>query len=137
MCHPVPPPSISYRPFRKPDHSRIPDTNSAALRLCVDRGYNRGMSNPKKLSIFAFLILVLCSYPGSTQEYKPVIPKTWDEEALATLELPLPNTDASLKYISVDYYYKMPVLPVYKTYPVYRVDREPKGYMEWLAKQEP
>ena len=31
----------------------------------------------------------------------------------------------------------MPVRPIYKSYPVYRPDREPPGYFNGLARQEP
>jgi hypothetical protein len=44
-----------------------------------------------------------------------VIPKTMDDPA----------------------YYQLPTRVIYKSYPVYHPDREPKGYMEWLKKQEP
>jgi len=69
--------------------------------------------------------------------YKPVIPKTWDEQALADLEVPLVDSSRSPKDISADDYYRIPVRPIYKTYPKYRPDREPPGYQEWLKQQEP
>jgi hypothetical protein len=34
-------------------------------------------------------------------------------------------------------YNQLPTRVIYKSYPVYHPDREPKGYMEWLKKQEP
>src|SRR4029079_4854414 len=34
-------------------------------------------------------------------------------------------------------YDRIPVRPIYKTYPKYRPDREPRGYQEWLRRQEP
>jgi hypothetical protein len=43
----------------------------------------------------------------------------------------------SPKHISSDYYYKIPVRPIYKSYPVYAPGREPAGYMAWLKEQEP
>jgi hypothetical protein len=39
--------------------------------------------------------------------------------------------------ISSKYYYGIPVRPVYKSYPVYRPDREPTGYLNWLKQQDP
>jgi hypothetical protein len=39
--------------------------------------------------------------------------------------------------VSSDYYYRLQVRPIYKAYPVYAPDKEPPGYIEWLAKQEP
>jgi hypothetical protein len=70
------------------------------------------------------------------------IPKAWDDEAMATLELPLANPVASPKHVSADYYYQIPVRSIYKSYPAYVPDHEPPGhelpaYMEWLKQQEP
>src|SRR5215207_5208169 len=73
----------------------------------------------------------------AAQRSRPAIPRTWDDEAVAALEVPLANPAFSPKHVSSDYYYRIPVRPVYKSYPVYAPDTEPPGYMEWLAKQEP
>jgi hypothetical protein len=53
------------------------------------------------------------------------------------LELPLSHPEYSPKHVSADFYYQMPVRPIYKSYPVYHPDREPKGYIDWLRTQEP
>src|SRR5580698_1323895 len=66
-----------------------------------------------------------------------VIPRTWDDAAMKTLEVPLANPTASPKHVSADYYYRIPVRPIYKQYPVYAPGKEPPGYWEWLQKQEP
>jgi hypothetical protein len=73
--------------------------------------------------------------PGSGS--RPVIPKTWDDAAMATLEVPLANPIGSPKQVSSDYYYRIPVRPIYKQYPIYAPGHEPPGYMDWLKKQEP
>ena len=52
--------------------------------------------------------------------YKPVIPKTWDEEALARLEVPLAEPRNSPRHISAEDYYRLPVRPIYKSYTQYR-----------------
>jgi hypothetical protein len=65
------------------------------------------------------------------------IPKTWDDARVATHEVPLAHTAGSPKHVSSDYYYRIPVRPIYKGYPVYAPDHEPPDYMEWLMKQEP
>jgi hypothetical protein len=67
----------------------------------------------------------------------PTIPRTWDDAAIDALEVPLANPAGSPKHISADYYYKIPVRPIYKQYPVYAPGREPAGYTDWLKKQEP
>ncbi len=67
----------------------------------------------------------------------PVIPKTWDDAAMATLAVPLADPIGSPKHVSADSYYKIPVRPIYKSYPVYAPGHEPPNYMEWLKPQEP
>jgi hypothetical protein len=73
--------------------------------------------------------------PGST--FPPVVPRTWDDVAMAALEVPLADPVGSPKHVSSDYYYKIPVRPIYKSYPVYAPGHEPPGYMDWLKRQEP
>jgi hypothetical protein len=65
------------------------------------------------------------------------IPKTWDDAAMAELEIPLADPVGSPRQISADYYYRMPVRPIYKEYPIYAPGREPAGYMDWLKRQGP
>ena len=67
----------------------------------------------------------------------PMIPKTWDDTAMATLEVPLADPVGSPKHAPADYYYKIPVRPIYKSYPIYAPGHEPPGYMDWLKQQEP
>ena len=90
------------------------------------------------------LILVACAcgaglraQSASTAGFHPEVPKAWDDAAIATLEVRLANPIVSAKHVSADYYYKIPVRPVYKMYPIYAPDREPKGYMDWLLHEEP
>jgi hypothetical protein len=71
------------------------------------------------------------------QPYRPEIPKTWDAAALGSLEVPHPKPRYSPVAVPAEYYYRVPVRPVYKTYPVYAPGREPANYVEWLNKQEP
>src|SRR4051794_36187696 len=68
---------------------------------------------------------------------QPLIPKTWDARELATFELPLVQADRSAHHATPDYYYKLAVRPIYKSYPIYAPGREPAGYMDWLTQQEP
>ena len=66
-----------------------------------------------------------------------VIPKTWDTEAINSFQLPLADRKVSTKLISSSYYYSIPVRPIYKSYDVYRPDREPSGYMQELKRKDP
>jgi hypothetical protein len=97
------------------------------------------------LKLFA---LALCAVAGTSligagraqkpdASFRPVIPKTWDDQVMKTLEVPLAESSASPVHVSADYYYRIPVRTIYKTYPVYHPDKEPPGYIEWLKKQEP
>ena len=67
----------------------------------------------------------------------PAVPRTWEEEAMASVELPLASTGVPPEHISSDYYYRMPVRPIYKSYPIYAPGKEPRGYFERLKQLEP
>jgi hypothetical protein len=94
-----------------------------------------------KIGVSALALLVLTamtiaianpSLQNGQQNPTPQIPKTWDEQAMATLEVPLAAAAASPVPVSADYYYRMPVRPIYKTYPVYHPSKEPSGYFDRL-----
>ena len=74
---------------------------------------------------------------GALLLQQPMIPRTWDAPELATFELPLVQADRSALHATPDYYYRLAVRPIYKSYPVYAPGTEPAGYLEWLAQQEP
>jgi hypothetical protein len=88
-----------------------------------------------------FLLLTIAGAaahdPHGQEVASPVIPKTWDEDALARLEVPLPNPEFSPKAVPADYYYRIPVRPIYRGYPVYAHGKEPPGYFEALKQREP
>jgi hypothetical protein len=65
------------------------------------------------------------------------VPEVWDEKALATLEVPLARPAISPVHVSADYYRRIPVRSIYKSYPVYHPDKEPQGYLETLRRMEP
>jgi hypothetical protein len=69
--------------------------------------------------------------------FTPSVPQVWDDRAIAALELPLADPVGSPKHISSAYYYRIPVRPIYKSYPVYAPGHEPPGYLEWLKQQAP
>jgi mono/diheme cytochrome c family protein len=71
------------------------------------------------------------------RRWAPTIPKTWDDEAMRTLEVPLPDPAATPKHVTAEYYYRIPVRPIYKSYPVYHPAKEPPGYLESLATYQP
>jgi hypothetical protein len=84
------------------------------------------------------LVVLACGraqLPGA--DFHPTIPKTWDDQQIAGLELPLANPADSPKHVSADYYYRIPVRPIYRQYRSYPPDRRPAGYLDWLRRQEP
>jgi len=97
----------------------------------------------KNFSVFFLPASIVCCLitageaqkPGAVD--KPVVPRTWDEQALADLEVPLADASHSPRHISAEDYYRIPVRPIYKTYPKYHPDKEPPGYRDWLRRQEP
>ena len=79
------------------------------------------------------LIAAACS----AQRFEPVIPKTWDEVALRTTEIPLATQSAWPVHISAERYYAIPPLAVYKIYPFQVPDKTQEQYFAWLREQEP
>jgi len=77
------------------------------------------------------------SPPNTASDWSPEIPRTWADDATADFELPLADPAASPRHVSEAYYYRIPVRPIYESYPVYHPDREPPGYMERLEAVEP
>jgi len=90
------------------------------------------------LATLGFFCVWITGLAGQTQQpTTPAIPRTWDDAEIARHEIPLADPTGSPKHVSADYYYKIPVRPIYKGYPVYAPGHEPAGYMDWLAQQEP
>jgi hypothetical protein len=84
------------------------------------------------------LALLLLTQMSQSQEapYRPVIPKSWDEAALANWATPVTGLNVRPSHISAEQYYAMPVDNL-RTYPVYRADREPSGYWEMFNRVGP
>ncbi len=94
------------------------------------------------LSVFSFLPLLI--WAGINQAQSPTpsspkrsIPKTWDDQQLSDLEIPLANPVGSPKQVPADYYYRIQVRPIYQNYPVYAAGHEPVGYLDALKQKEP
>ena len=73
----------------------------------------------------------------AAQEFRPQIPRAWDDKEVERFELPLAKRDRSPRYMSSEHYYKLPVRPIYRSYPAYAEGREPAGYRESLKQKEP
>jgi hypothetical protein len=70
-------------------------------------------------------------------QQKQGLPRVWTAEALKDWELPLANPAYSQEPVTEQFYYNLPVRTIFKTYPVYHPDYEPRGYQDWLRQQEP
>ncbi|HQR39132.1 MAG TPA: hypothetical protein PLF26_12110 [Blastocatellia bacterium] len=88
-------------------------------------------------AIIGVMLLAVDGADSGQGRSSPDIPRTWDDEAMRGLELPLADATATPRQVSADFYYRMPVRPIYRTYPIYHPDREPRGYMASLERREP
>src|SRR6185369_1521919 len=88
--------------------------------------------------VLALTLSALCAVGQRRVDRRiPDIPKIWVDSDMSTLEIPLSNRTSSPKQIPAEYYYRIPVLPIYKSYPVYGPGKEPAGYLESLRQLEP
>ena len=89
--------------------------------------------------VVALFGLILCglSLGQKPKINRPDIPRTWDSQAIESFQMRLADPKVVTKLISSSYYYSIPVRPIYKSYSVYRPDREPRGYMDQLKRKAP
>lgn len=90
-----------------------------------------------QIFIWAWVLGLVVLLPVNAQERQPVVPRAWDDRAIASLEVPLVYPNGSPKHVSAEYYYKIPVRPIYRSYAIYAPGRGPAGYMERLKREEP
>jgi hypothetical protein len=96
------------------------------------------LSAPLLVASLAATGEVTTSAPSVPAMAAPAIPKSWDPEALRTVEVPLVKPEASPHFtVDASFYYRIPVAPIYKSYPVYAAAKEPPGYLSWLKRQSP
>jgi hypothetical protein len=53
------------------------------------------------------------------------------------MELPLAGLGEPPQHLPREYYERIPVRKVYRSYPIYHPDKQPAGYLAWLRQQEP
>jgi hypothetical protein len=80
---------------------------------------------------------VLSIATPSVLRAQAVIPKSWDEAALAGWHVPLATPGNEPVPLSSTAFYKLPELKIYKNYAVYAPGRTPAGYLEKLRQAEP
>jgi hypothetical protein len=83
---------------------------------------------------FLFLCALLSAQRVSLQPCGA--PRTWDTAALSDWATPVTSINVPPGHFSEAEYYRAPV-DSYRTYPVYRPDREPPGYWDSLNRKKP
>ena len=91
----------------------------------------------RSVCLIALTVSTLAAHGAGDPPFHPDIPKVWDDQAVATMEVPLAERDRSPKYMSSAEYYALKVRPIYRSYPIYMAGREPKGYLESLKQKDP
>lgn len=84
-----------------------------------------------------FLLFASLAAAQNNAAYRAAIPRIWDEQALRQMEIPLVEPKYSPKAVSADYYYRIPVRTIYKSYSIYAPGRAPRGYIERLKTLDP
>jgi hypothetical protein len=89
----------------------------------------------------AATVTLIGAQAPTTGDGRVTIPRTWDDRAIEASELPLADPRSNRKHVPADFYYRMPVRRVLKSYPIYHPKFEPtmdgKPYREWLESQKP
>src|SRR5438477_7689347 len=114
------------------------------IRILLCRHVLRNEAKLKLALLILFALSGFSAFDGCRQvRREPVskasrpIPKTWDDESLATFELPLADPSVKVAHVSTQDYYRITERSIYRSYPIYAPGKEPPGYMEWLKQQEP
>ena len=79
----------------------------------------------------------LQSQSKSNAGFRPQIPKAWDDAEVAGMEIPLAAPAPQVRNISSIYYYSIPPVFIYKSYPLLSPDKPFPEYRDWLKRQEP
>ena len=80
--------------------------------------------------------MLLIGQSRAQPSFHPQVPKAWNDAEVSTYELPL-SYGKPAQYMSAVEYYSIPTRTIYRTYPIYRPDREPAGYLKSLKKRKP
>jgi hypothetical protein len=97
---------------------------------------NEVWMNSPALVIAALLLAALAGTAQAPSEWRPEIPRVWDEAALADWATPLAGLNVRPTHLSPDAYYALPEENL-RTYPVYLPGREPEGYWETIQSVRP
>jgi hypothetical protein len=87
--------------------------------------------------VVGVMVLAIAALGSGDAAFHPDIPRAWDDQAVASMEVPLAERDRSPKYMTSTEYYALSVRPIYRSYPMYLAGREPKGYLDSLKQKDP
>src|SRR5581483_3235129 len=85
----------------------------------------------------AVLVLACSAAFAHAQPFHPEIPRVWDDQEMARFELPLANAAASPRHVPAEYYYRIPVRTIYKSYPPVAPGQDFDEYVSRLEQTEP
>jgi hypothetical protein len=112
--------------------------NSIALATNGPKPTGKAETSLAPLRVLATICTgLLLSWQTAVGSPIPAVPRTWDDGEMTHLNLPLADPRSQPKLAPAQYYYRIPVQPIYKSYPVYCPDKEPPGYLENLRRREP
>jgi len=79
----------------------------------------------------------LYSQSKSDRDFRPQIPKAWDDAVVADMAIPLAPPAPRVSQFSERYYYSIPPVTIYRSYPLVSPDKPFPEYLDWLKQQEP
>jgi mono/diheme cytochrome c family protein len=88
------------------------------------------------LTALTLLGCLLATKRIDSQQWKPDVPRTWDDAALVDWATPVAGVNVRPTHMTAKEYYALPTENV-RTYPVYVPDREPQGYWAMLQRVGP
>src|SRR5262245_21899207 len=101
------------------------------------------MRLPSRFLLIILLVLfATASAPSRAQSPRKaqgslVVPRPWVDTAVASQQLPLAVPAPQPELVPAEYYHRIPVRPIYKSFPVYAPGAEPKGYFPEVRSSKP
>lgn len=86
--------------------------------------------------ITAIAAAAIAAQVPSSPRYNPQIPKVWDDVMVETMELPLVSPAPRPIHAPSAWYYSIPEIKIFKTYPLEMPGKSPDEYREWLERQD-
>ena len=85
----------------------------------------------------AIAVAAIAAQVPLAPSYNPQIPKVWDDQLVETMELPLVSPAPRPVPVPSTWYYAIPEIKIFKTYPLEMPGKSADEYRAWLEQQEP